>query len=322
MARRMEPEKAKKGMTCGHWRGQLFADEPHGEVSDARGDPSSMSWNGIDHHATIRRSDVPLRVNFMIANENQSLEAAPCWGDFEIEVNGRLERQIGSLSIGVHRLKSEWQVVTDAYTGIPRTDGPPSPRRFVFKETRGPLHLRPALADRPVITRPLAPVQIAARESVTIYVSTPVLIQIAVDDPPVLLEETFVIQPSDTWFGSSTREGELCYASSTSARLEVSALPVRPERALTSVRIDNQSTDHLLLERIALPTPYLRLFKLPSGALWTQDISFTHESAGELAELILADAPFLQAPDGVLVCEPRVPAETRTLYRAFGAMFS
>ena len=52
-----------------------------------------------------------------------------------------------------------------------------------------------------------------------IYVSTPLWVRVDVHDPPQFLQEIPVIRPSDTWFGPSTREGELGYAGRTHGRL-------------------------------------------------------------------------------------------------------
>ncbi|MFT4562631.1 MAG: hypothetical protein ACI9BW_002377 [Gammaproteobacteria bacterium] len=258
----------------------------------------------------------------MNTTDNQSSNAKPWWGNFAIDVNDWLEKRIGPLHIHIERRRREWLVTVEhEEEGVaPISDA--LQNRFVFSETRGPLHLRPALADRLVITRLLSPVQIAAHESVTLYVSTPLMVRTSVNDPPVLLDERFVVRPSETWFGPSTCEGELCYASSTRARLEISELDVQADRAVTSVRIDNQGADPLVLERIALPAPHLKLFMTPGGALWTQDISYTRQTADDLAELVFEKIPLRHAPDSELVCEARVRAENRTLFRAFGAMFN
>ena len=248
-------------------------------------------------------------------------ETAPWWGRFEIETDECLDRQIESLRIRTLRLEREWHITTER--GEVATDGadPPVPNRYVFTQTRGPLHLLPTLAERLVITRPLAPLRIASGAMVTLYISTPVAIEISVGEPPVVLEEVFVIRPSDTWFGPSTYEGELCYASRTSARLTLADLPVRPDRALTTVNINNQGSDALLLERIAVPTRHLNLFAAPTGGLWTQDVSFTRKGADELADLALADGPPRDNHDAKMVCEAREAAGENTLFRAFGAMF-
>ncbi|MFT4585567.1 MAG: hypothetical protein ACI915_005593 [Gammaproteobacteria bacterium] len=92
-------------------------------------------------------------------------------------------------------------------------------QRFVFNATRGPLHLRPTLAERPDVTRPEAPVHVAANESVAIYMSTPLQVQLAIDVPPLLLEDVFVSQPSDTWFDSVRRHAKVNFA--TQAPLEL-----------------------------------------------------------------------------------------------------
>jgi hypothetical protein len=237
------------------------------------------------------------------------------------------------LKLSFERSLHEWQVIAEreepesgviaaaAPTGPVRAMTEPQINRYAFGETGGPLRLMPIVADRPVVTRPYDPLHVAPGGDVTIYLSSPLWVRIEVGEPPVLLQDTFIVRPSDTWFGPSTLEGDLCYASRTAGRLVLDEVPRRPGRAITATSIHNQTTSPLLLERISLPTSRLALFADDRGMLWTQDITLVHAGDTELADLTLEEGPPRHAPGATLVSEAREHGGRKTLFRAFGAMF-
>jgi hypothetical protein len=245
------------------------------------------------------------------------------WGQFDLAVGETFVRTIGPMNLRIERTPHEWRTLLarrDAGPEAVRRDEE-EPERFAFGETKGPLSLTPVVADRAVVTRPLSPLHVSPNGSVTLYVSTPIWIRIEVDDPPVLLNDRYIVRPSDTWFGPSTREGDLCYDSRTAGRLALAEVPVRPERALTAATIHNLTERLLPLDRISLPAPQLAMYVDSSGMLWTGDITLVKSDDEELAQLTLGDGPPGLAPAAKLVSEPREAGETGGLFRAFGAIF-
>lgn len=225
------------------------------------------------------------------------------------------------MRVAITRRPSEWQVETVRATD--QADGQPvEPRRYVFEHTDEHVYLTPRLADRPVIMRPLAPLTIAPGAEAEIYVSSPVLVQVAVGPERIVLEESFTLQPSDTWFGQSTIAGELCYASRTRARLRPDELPPTNDRAMSAVRVSNRGSDPLRIERLALRAPNLDLFATAAGALWTEDIALDRAGGDRLTRLTRIDGPPRHARNAALLAAAREPTERNILVRAFGEMFS
>jgi hypothetical protein len=191
--------------------------------------------------------------------------------------------------------------------------------RHIVNGSNNALDIKPSLADRVVVCRPKSPITIVPGASVVIYLSTPIWVTIGVTDKKyTLLKEVATQQLSDTWFGASTREGELCYASQTVGRLDSDKLPLRMQRAITPLRIENQANNDLIFERIALPVPSLSLYSTASGQLWTQDVSLIREDDGDFAKLKLGHPQ----PDSTLINGPRVALGHGQLIRAFSAIFS
>lgn len=257
------------------------------------------------------------------------------WGQFEIPIHSSAQWQIESLSFAIHHLEKEWQIsyqredlvealfhkVHFASAEVDESQYS-SATRHVFKKSSSLLELRPQLADRTVVTRPVTPISLAPGEEITLYISTPLWVQFEIAGKRDSMMDEFPInRPSDTWFGRSTREGELCYASQTTGRVNLDKLQVRPSRAITPLNVINHAEDKLLLERVALPVPLLSLYGTAEGLLWTQPATLIREDDGGLAELKLGkDAP-KEARDAFRVNHPRQQPVKGMLVRAFSSIF-
>lgn len=115
------------------------------------------------------------------------------WGEFSLNIGQSQQWQIGPLNLIVRRLSGEWQIAHERRdesgdNGVSwqtkDTDQLPESldnnSRYVFRDSTGRLSIIPLLADRPVISRPLTPFNLAAGEEVTLYVSTPLWLELAV----------------------------------------------------------------------------------------------------------------------------------------------
>jgi hypothetical protein len=257
------------------------------------------------------------------------------WGQFEIPVDSAAKWQIETLQFAIHHIDTEWQIShkrenhDEALTNklsFSRESYDPldyaNTIRHVFRKSTSVVELKPQLADRTVVTRPSTPISLAPGEEITLYLSTPLWIQFEISGKGEnALDELAIHRPSDTWFGPSTREGELCYASQTSGRTNLEKLPVRASRAITPLIIINRASDKLLIERIALPMPLLSLFATPEGLLWTQSATLLRDDDGDMAELKLSkDAP-KEAVGAVRINKPRQHPEKGMLVRAFSSIF-
>jgi hypothetical protein len=132
------------------------------------------------------------------------------------------------------------------------------------------IRLTPALADRPVVIQSETPFHIMPGQNMTYYVSTPLWVAFHTGKPLVNMTEMPLFRPSDTWFGPSTTQGELCFASTTSGRLRLDDIRFRPHRAVTVVLLRNMTGNPVLLKSLNLPVPNLSLYESADGYLWTQ----------------------------------------------------
>lgn len=256
------------------------------------------------------------------------------WGDISLDSDNQLGCcRIGPLTLTVRRIGSEWHVarkrdMSDSETDLAElvlTDDDPLAgedfMRLVFSEPATTAYLFPALADRPVVSRPAQPLLLAPGQQATLYVHAPLWLQLRARDTGRPLLEVPVTELSDTWFGVSTREGELCYASRTKARLQLDGSTPRPHRAITPVRLHNQGSDPLKLEKINLPQPYLALYRADNG-LWTDALELTRNTAGEMNPVHITSGVPAEAVNGEAICAPRKVAERGGFLSSFTALFN
>jgi hypothetical protein len=192
--------------------------------------------------------------------------------------------------------------------------------RYLTRHAQPLLHITPTLADRPVVTRPVVPFHLCAGEEATLYVSLPVWMRLEAGPHRLLLKEIAIQRLSDTWFGPSTLEGELCYASTTHCRQDLGEVPLYPYRTITPVLIQNRSKQTLVLERLSLPVHFLSVYGSPQNRLWTSRVSLKWEHGTTVSMEIEAQAP-AQAGKAQMLCGPRHEPEKGGVIRAVASFF-
>ncbi|MDX1513052.1 MAG: hypothetical protein R3174_04850 [Gammaproteobacteria bacterium] len=254
----------------------------------------------------------------------------PWWGEWTLDEGETRWWALGALLVGVHRKAREWRVGYEYFAEgtamLPMSersvDELKTASRYIFSRTGGELKISPALADRAVVTRPVSPLYLPPGEETLMYVSSQAWVRVEAVDPGKVLLDVPSVRPSDTWFGPSTRDGELCYASKTHARLVLEDLPRQPFRAVTPLQIVNESDSEMMLERVSLPVTGLTLYASEAGELWTQSVSMRAGRDRQLASLKLKDQPPGQIENPVVVSAPREIHHERDLVRAFSSIFT
>lgn len=262
------------------------------------------------------------------------------WGTVTLGFGQIARWRAGPSTVHVERRPTDWRVWHDVdddpYAVVAERahaeDGPPpdgpATLRLSFAETPDTIVVRPALADRQVVVRPETTLVVPPGERVTLYASTPVWMALKlevlrprrgrVSPEPVVLAELPTARPSDTWFGPSKLDGELCYAVRTAARMEAADLPLRPHRAVTPVTIENQAATPMEVARIVVPMPFLALHVDRDGRLWSDRVELTREPDEDTTTKA---TPFM--PDGgERLAAPRsTPSLGQTLSRTVSRLF-
>lgn len=180
------------------------------------------------------------------------------------------------------------------------------------------LRLLPRMADRSVIARPREPLYLPSGHSASVFVSSPLWVELRFAQGNSLLFERPIYRPSDTWFGSSTILGELAYASRTSARLHLENTPRFPHRAITAVRIHNEADEPLEFEHLRIPAPSLDLFATAEGHLFTEDVVLTRRTTDDRADLSVPTAAPGHVGPTTRVSRCRSPLRREGLLSSFG----
>jgi hypothetical protein len=258
----------------------------------------------------------------------------PWWGDFPLTEQQSMCWSIGERQIVIQRQASEWNtwnietetenqelLVRAEYTN-PELPDQALLGRHLQTTTAASLRVTPALADRSVVTRPNVPLRLLGGEQTLIYVSTPLWLKALTLPGDLCLLDVPFWRPSDSWFGPSTREGEMCYAKHTDARLQIELLERRPHRAITPVFIHNKQREALLIERLNVPVPLLSLYQDTHQGLWTNTINVTREEDDDMIELELEKQAPAEVQDASLVAGPRISSGRHTLIRSISSLFA
>lgn len=262
----------------------------------------------------------------------------PWWGSLKLDPGQGVAWRIGPLSLWIARSDAEWTIATHSHIQQPLDntlildapeDPAPSPppeaemARFVGLGEVSALWLSPACADRAIVVRPETPLRLLPNTSVSLYMSTPLWIQVRINDARgALLGAIPLYRLSDTWFGPDTTQGALCYASLTLAKLNATDVPRRPGRALTQVTMHNMSDDPLAVERLKLPLPYMALFHDPHDErVWTQSLAVERRHQTPMVDLRLQSGPPTPIKrDAKALAGPRKQEGWRSLTSALSAL--
>jgi hypothetical protein len=270
----------------------------------------------------------------MQLQHNSKTTAFASWGQpIAMDSNQSWQFTLGPLTLYLQKKQTEWllgftraaetddryQLCSQQIDQLPALD---NLQRFVFREAPSQFCLTPKLLDRPVVVKTRTPLSIPPAQQAVFYISSPVVVEVSLQQPGCNLIDIASQRLSDTWFGPSTLHGELCYADKTQARHNRAELPARPHRAVTAVTIENNATTMLMLEKLSIPVPYLALYRLPDGMLWTDPITLAHDGNLALTRFKISK----QLPDGVKeadrIAGPRQIIEKQGLIRAFTGMFN
>lgn len=253
----------------------------------------------------------------------------PWWQAVNVELGQCWHYTVGPLSVYLQRESDQWhlcwqsvpespdryRIVSEAVKALPEDL---VPNRYVFRDAPESFTLTPQLFERPLVVKTDKPVMIPPAENITFYISSPVLVKVALGTLESALKELPTVKLSDTWFGPNTREGELCYAAKTHARNSKEDVPLRPHRAVTPVTLHNRSEEMLAIEKLSIPLPFLSVYGQQDGTLWTDPVSLEHRAAGELATMKIGRKP----ANAVLLTSARTPAPKNNVVRAFINLFA
>lgn len=261
-------------------------------------------------------------------NENATA-LHPWWESVALGIDQTWHCAIGPLSLYLQRQGRQWLVAWEQQSeeeyntrliGQETTSIPNelTPTRYIFRHSPAHFYLRPRLLERPVVVKTMQPVNVPPGECVTFYISSPVHVEIQLDDSPAPLIEIPTKILSDTWFGPSTQIGTLCYASKTHTRNSPEDVTPRPHRAVTPVTVRNQSEELLSIDKLSIPVPHLALYGWDDGTLWTSPVSLKQTQGDQLAVLEVGNSP----SGANILAEARTPLQKSGLVWAFTSMFS
>ena len=259
--------------------------------------------------------------------ENQG-ERQNWWGKYHFSAPGSLTLRIGALSIAIRRDPMEWGLTYErvaledpsldhSWEVLEGDVGPGQSARFVMEQTGDTLNLTPALADRSIVTSPQIPLHLPPEEKTVLFVGSPLWLRMTPEGAVAAWPEIPIKRPTDTWFGGSTLDGDLCYAVQTQAVLNPEHLILSARRAITPVLIHNHTADLFQVERLKIPVEHLCLYADPKGGLWTEQIVVTNSGDADLAQIKIDPGAPDRAGEASLLSPARYQSEEDLWSRVF-----
>jgi hypothetical protein len=254
------------------------------------------------------------------------------WGEFTFALHEQKCWSVGERSILLKRKATEWNVwnienieeegdilVSDgANVNLESSVGI---GRFLENSTAEKIKVYPSLADRTVIARPSSPLTILAGEKVQLFISTPIWFCAETLPGGKPLVDLPFWRPSDSWFGSSMIDGQLCYAKYTSAKTKLEELDLHPHRATTSIMVINSGEKSLVINRMNVPVNYLYLYSDNENQLWTSRITIEIENEFADVELVIEKGFPAEFEPLTFVSNPRNSSEHGKLIRRISNLF-
>lgn len=258
------------------------------------------------------------------------------WAPYQLREGETGKFTIGPLTLWVERGEGQWLIASsyrsEQLDELPRAlcpgaekDWPADTvsRRLMDHRPAGHLELRPAMADRLLVAFAEEELHVMPGAGALVYISSPLWLQLWVGDK--LLFERPVVQPSDTWFGPSTRFGELAYGVRTPVTTTPEGQIQLPHRAISRVEVKNRADDDLVLRRMVLPAPNLGLYfdrKRPELGLWTEGVRLERRRESESTDMKILDGSADWLTEANRAASPRQPQTRNLLVRALSSIIS
>lgn len=257
------------------------------------------------------------------------------WGDFEFPLNKTMRWQIGPMTLWIQRVEQEWVItqkqnidpfcthVEKACLVSPKSiPNDAEQKRFSIGGNSNILRIMPRLANRPMVSRPEKPFIVPSGEKIDCFIGSILWLGIYAVDPIRRLVDKAIFQPSDTWFGPSNQEGQLCYACSTNCHFRVENIRFHPHRSLTKFTIKNRAGDVLFLDRLKIPANAMALYFDENFHFWTQDIVAVHSDKGDNVRITTESGVPSMAKNPHKCAKSRLSQSENTMVRAFSSLFS
>jgi hypothetical protein len=227
-----------------------------------------------------------------------SLDTGFDWKVIPVPASGTGHLAVGPLHLHLRMADGELRIGHG--TATEGAEGARWSRWAPREEWNRELRLRPALPARTIVVRPEEEFWLGQGASARIYVRIPVWVQIEAGDRPDAALLTLPTQVlSDTWWGSA-EEGELCYYLQTTARRVMRPDEFPEHLCVCAVQLVNDSDHALLVDRIALRTAYLAIYRDGERLLGTTT-RVRYRGAELESELSVEEGPPADAGSPVLM---------------------
>ncbi len=252
------------------------------------------------------------------------------WTNYDMPSGKLLHWQIGPLDLWLHHLPDEWCSSTRLDPERTSGDGMVEECRempvdleiarwLVKARDQARILLQPAMPDRPVAVRTLAPLTLLPGSSALFFISIPVWAEVYVGESTgERLVSIPTVNLSNSWFGLPT-DGEVCYALRSRARREVDGLEQNHYRAICPMTVKNEAKEPLLIQRLFLRTAPLSIYAGDTN-LWTNGCTFRYQGEGKSIPIVYQNEAPAFDHAATLLRVAREVKQTGFFTRSFGSL--
>jgi hypothetical protein len=194
-------------------------------------------------------------------------------------------------------------------------------RRIAYSQASANYRFEPKMADIAYQVLPEIPLSLHPGNRHKLYVRTPVWLQLIADSDALLLEYP-LIEPMLSWVGSSPIQGHVCYTARTKAPSQLDKVSTAPHRVTTALTLVNETSEVLQVERFSLPVPYLSVYSLDNGSLWSETIELRFEKGSGDAAVTTGKRPPEEMGNARLLSQPRSVAQSNRIRSAIDMILS
>jgi hypothetical protein len=250
------------------------------------------------------------------------------WAPVTLPPGARRGWRAGALRLWVERSRHAWHVATARDTSAAGASGPleftaageppadAQRQTWVAAAAADSVRLEPALPPRPIVVLPPQPTAVLPGGSLLCFIPVPVWLRIRLgSEAGETLGEEAAEVLSSSWLGDPV-EGELCYSLRAGLERDAGRLPPDGHRVICPLRIRNEGTTTLRLDRFCLRVPHLDIF-LGASRLWANTGAVVWHGEEIVAQFHFEDGPPSFEPGCQRLAAAREKPLTGVLARAF-----
>jgi len=209
---------------------------------------------------------------------------APWWGPFTLNDEQSRFWKIGRVILCIDKVQQEYKIASYYEDQKPI-------KNFTTVVKSKDWQINPALPSKALITLLQNPIFLPAGEETQLYVSVPAVIKLSFNKPSISVDEIETQVLSETWIGTNTQEGQVCYSNSSACVTNLNDLVQDNSLIICPAIIKNRSKETVTLKQLYIPLPLLSIYSDAQNLLWTEPVQITYTHSNDYPDTNIGKGP-------------------------------